>query len=85
MWLDLPKSLTTSSPSLDQIQSLPVSPNCTRPECNLSCPQVVAEPVVGATTGVVPAPKGYFKAIKEIVHKHGALLILDEVMCGMGR
>ncbi|KAF8495067.1 pyridoxal phosphate-dependent transferase [Gautieria morchelliformis] len=45
----------------------------------------VAETVVGATTGVVPAPKGYFKAMKEIVHKHGALFILDEIMCGMGR
>ena len=31
------------------------------------------------------APKGYFKAMKEITEKHGALLILDEVMCGMGR
>lgn len=46
---------------------------------------VVAETVVGATTGVVAAPKGYFKAMKEIAHKHGALFILDEVMCGMGR
>lgn len=46
--------------------------------------KVVAETVVGATSGVVVAPKGYFKAMKEIVHKHGALFILDEVMCGMG-
>jgi len=46
---------------------------------------VVAETVVGVTAGVVPAPKGYFKAMKEVTHKHGALFILDEVMCGMGR
>ncbi|TFY68826.1 hypothetical protein EVJ58_g785 [Rhodofomes roseus] len=45
----------------------------------------VAETVVGATTGVVPAPKGYFKAMKSVCDKYGALLILDEVMCGMGR
>ncbi|EIN09600.1 PLP-dependent transferase [Punctularia strigosozonata HHB-11173 SS5] len=45
----------------------------------------VAETVVGATTGCVPAPKGYFKACKEICHKYGALFILDEVMSGMGR
>jgi adenosylmethionine-8-amino-7-oxononanoate aminotransferase len=45
----------------------------------------IAEPVVGATAGCVPAPEGYFKAVREICSRHGALLILDEVMCGMGR
>jgi adenosylmethionine-8-amino-7-oxononanoate aminotransferase len=45
----------------------------------------VAEPVVGATAGCVAAPEGYFKAVREICDRHGALLILDEVMCGMGR
>lgn len=45
----------------------------------------VAEPVVGATAGAVPAVNGYFKRIREICDRHGILLILDEVMCGMGR
>jgi adenosylmethionine-8-amino-7-oxononanoate aminotransferase len=45
----------------------------------------LAEPVVGATSGCVTAPEGYFKAVREICNRHGALLILDEVMCGMGR
>ncbi|RPD53382.1 PLP-dependent transferase [Lentinus tigrinus ALCF2SS1-7] len=45
----------------------------------------VAETVVGATTGVVAAPKGYFKAMKSVCDKYGALFILDEVMSGMGR
>ena len=45
----------------------------------------VAEPVVGATAGCVPAVPGYFKRIREICDRHGILLILDEVMCGMGR
>ncbi|MDE5456239.1 aspartate aminotransferase family protein [Bradyrhizobium sp. CSA112] len=45
----------------------------------------IAEPVVGATAGCVPAPEGYFRAVRDICDRHGALLILDEVMCGMGR
>ena len=45
----------------------------------------VAEPVVGATAGCVPAPEGYFRAVRALCDRHGALLILDEVMCGMGR
>lgn len=45
----------------------------------------VAETVVGATTGCVAAVPGYFKAVRAVCDRHGALLILDEVMCGMGR
>lgn len=45
----------------------------------------LAEPVVGATAGAVPAVTGYFRRIREICDKYGILLILDEVMCGMGR
>jgi adenosylmethionine-8-amino-7-oxononanoate aminotransferase len=45
----------------------------------------VAEPVVGATMGAVPALPGYLKRVKEVLDRHGILMILDEVMCGMGR
>ncbi|MCP5436627.1 MAG: aspartate aminotransferase family protein [Chromatiaceae bacterium] len=45
----------------------------------------VAEPVVGATAGAVPPVPGYFRRIREICDRHGVLLMLDEVMCGMGR
>ncbi|MDL2192253.1 aspartate aminotransferase family protein [Cobetia sp. LC6] len=45
----------------------------------------VAEPVVGATLGAVTAVPGYFRRIREVCDRYGVLLILDEVMCGMGR
>jgi adenosylmethionine-8-amino-7-oxononanoate aminotransferase len=45
----------------------------------------VAETVVGATAGAVPPVPGYFRRIREVCDRHGVLLILDEVMCGMGR
>ena len=45
----------------------------------------VAETVGGATSGALTPPPGYFKRIREICDRHGILLILDEVMCGMGR
>ncbi|MEM6889714.1 MAG: aspartate aminotransferase family protein [Pseudomonadota bacterium] len=45
----------------------------------------VAEPVVGATAGAVPPVEGYFRRVREICDQFGVLLILDEVMCGMGR
>ncbi|NKE44724.1 aspartate aminotransferase family protein [Roseomonas frigidaquae] len=45
----------------------------------------IAEPVVGATLGCVTALPGYFPAMRAVCDRHGALLILDEVMCGMGR
>jgi adenosylmethionine-8-amino-7-oxononanoate aminotransferase len=45
----------------------------------------IAEPVVGATMGAVPSVPGYFKRVREICDRNGILLILDEVMCGMGR
>ena len=44
-----------------------------------------AEPVVGATAGALTPAPGYFKRIREICDQYGILLILDEVMCGMGR
>ena len=45
----------------------------------------VAEPLVGATMGAVPALPGYFPGIRALCDRYGILLILDEVMCGMGR
>jgi adenosylmethionine-8-amino-7-oxononanoate aminotransferase len=45
----------------------------------------IAEPVVGATAGALTAVEGYYTRIRDICDRYGILLILDEVMCGMGR
>jgi len=45
----------------------------------------IAEPVVGATLGAVGPVADYFARIRRVCDKYGVLLILDEVMCGMGR
>jgi adenosylmethionine-8-amino-7-oxononanoate aminotransferase len=45
----------------------------------------IAEPVVGAALGCVPSVSGYFKAARRVCDRYGALLILDEIMCGSGR
>ena len=44
-----------------------------------------AETVVGATSGAVPPTPDYFRRVREVLDRCGALLIADEVMCGMGR
>jgi adenosylmethionine-8-amino-7-oxononanoate aminotransferase len=45
----------------------------------------VAETIVGSTLGAVPPVPGYLRGVRELCSRHGILLILDEVMCGMGR
>src|ERR1700733_3540060 len=71
------------------------------PECNVDCADeldraltrdgskdvaaFIFEPVVGATLGAVSPPEGYVQRIAEICHRHGILLIADEIMSGMGR
>lgn len=73
----------------------------TYPECKLRCamaldeaiknvgPDIVsaflAETVSGGTLAVYPPPPGYWTLIREICDRYNVLLILDEVMCGMGR
>lgn len=73
----------------------------TYPQCRLKCARAleteirqqgqenvaafIAEPVVGAALGAVPAPEGYFQVIREICDKYGVLMIADEVMTGWGR
>jgi adenosylmethionine-8-amino-7-oxononanoate aminotransferase len=50
---------------------------------NVAC--FIAEPLVGATMGAVPAPAGYFQRIRAICQQYEVLFIMDEVMTGFGR
>jgi adenosylmethionine-8-amino-7-oxononanoate aminotransferase len=45
----------------------------------------IAETVCGATLGAVPPVPGYLSRVREVCDRYGVLLILDEIMCGMGR
>ncbi len=45
----------------------------------------IFEPIVGAAGGVVPAPDGYARLVRDVCDRHGVLMIADEVMCGAGR
>jgi adenosylmethionine-8-amino-7-oxononanoate aminotransferase len=73
----------------------------TYPDCGLKCARAletairqtgnenvaafIAEPVVGAALGAVPAPPGYFEVIRDICDRYDVLMIADEVMTGWGR
>lgn len=73
----------------------------TYPQCSLKCARMlettihqvgaenvaafIAEPVVGAALGAVPAPEGYFQVIHEICNRYNILFIADEVMTGFAR
>ncbi|CDK27414.1 unnamed protein product [Kuraishia capsulata CBS 1993] len=46
---------------------------------------VIMETVGGSTFGTSPPVPGYLDGVKKVCEKYGALLIIDEVMCGMGR
>jgi adenosylmethionine-8-amino-7-oxononanoate aminotransferase len=73
----------------------------TYPQCGLKCARAletmirqigdenvaafIAEPVVGAALGAVPAPEGYFEVVRDICNRYDVLLIVDEVMTAWGR
>ncbi len=73
----------------------------TYPDCGLKCARAleteirqqgdenvaafIAEPVVGAALGAVPAPDGYFQIIREICSQYNVMMVTDEVMTAWGR
>jgi adenosylmethionine-8-amino-7-oxononanoate aminotransferase len=73
---------TCDSCDLECARALDIQLKATGPEYVSA---FIAEPIVGATLGTVPAPEGYFQLIREICDDHGILFISDEVMTGLGR
>lgn len=45
----------------------------------------IVEPVIGSSAGAATPPPGYFERVQAICHKHGVLIIADEILCGAGR
>ncbi|KAK4493641.1 hypothetical protein PRZ48_014826 [Zasmidium cellare] len=45
----------------------------------------ILETIPGTTLGCVPPSQGYLRAMREVCDKYDVLLILDEIMCGMGK
>lgn len=46
---------------------------------------VVVEPLVQGAAGMIVAPEGYLKRVREITRAHDVLLIVDEVVTAFGR
>jgi adenosylmethionine---8-amino-7-oxononanoate aminotransferase len=46
---------------------------------------VVVEPLVQAAAGMITAPEGYLRRVREVTREHNVLLIADEVAVGFGR
>ncbi len=74
--------------------------NLTHPECDLACADaldevlsaeghrvaaVITEPLVQGAAGIITAPDGHLRRLREICDRHGVLLIVDEVATGFGR
>ena len=45
---------------------------------------IFLEPIQGET-GVIPAPEGFLRAVRDLCDKHGILMMVDEVQTGIGR
>jgi 4-aminobutyrate aminotransferase-like enzyme len=45
---------------------------------------ILVEPIQGTAGNVLPPP-GFLPALREVAHRHGALLIADEMITGWGR
>lgn len=66
------------------LQSVKAIDNVMTWELSETIAAVIMEPIITGG-GVLIPPDGYLQAVKEVCEKHGALLIVDEVICGFGR
>lgn len=76
-WGDLPEA--------EQYRAADVWESAILAEGPESVAAVIAEPIVGAAGGTLVPPPGYFRRLREICDRHDILLIMDEVITGIGR
>lgn len=71
-------------PMMPGVEHLPTDLDALEAAMGDDVAALVLEPIKGEA-GVVPLPEGFLNEARELTHRHGALLIVDEIQTGAGR
>ncbi|MFF2496353.1 acetylornithine transaminase [Agromyces sp. NPDC058064] len=66
------------------VEHIPATIEALEAEMDDAVAALIVEPIQGEA-GVVELPEGFLEAARELTHRHGALLIVDEIQTGAGR
>ncbi|MBY0096683.1 aspartate aminotransferase family protein [Mesobacillus maritimus] len=81
---DLYRSSDEKEANPEELQSVKDIDNVMTWELSETMAGVIMEPIITGG-GILIPPEKYMKGVKQVCEKHGALLIVDEVICGFGR